>query len=182
MLTKLKNNTSSQRAFTLVELLVVIAILSVLVSVGLVSFRSSQARGRDAQRKSNLKQIANALELFYSDYGKYPNDTLGLVQGCPYDSLAGSGEACTWGSDDFTDSKTIYFKTMPADPKAEFSYFYRIADPSSNQKFQLFAALENTQDKECLGGDCSNSPVDYNCGTGTICNFAITSSNTSATE
>ncbi len=192
MLTKLKNkqgftlvnptSKSKAKGFTLVELLIVIAILSILVSIALVSFRSSQARGRDAQRKSNLKQVANALELFYSDYGKYPDDTLGAVQGCPYDPSAGTGSACTWGSGELTDNKTSYFKIMPADPKDGYTYVYRIVDPSYNQKYQLFAALENTQDKECLDGDCANPPVDYDCGTGVACNFAITSSNTSATE
>ncbi|KKR41619.1 MAG: Type II secretory pathway pseudopilin PulG-like protein, partial [Candidatus Woesebacteria bacterium GW2011_GWB1_40_12] len=55
--------------FTLVELLVVIAILGILATIGLVTFSSSQMRGRDAQRKSDLKQISSALEIYYNDYG-----------------------------------------------------------------------------------------------------------------
>ena len=58
----IKLNTRKFRyGFTLIELLVVIAILGVLAAVGLATFNTSQMRGRDAQRKSDLKQISNAL-------------------------------------------------------------------------------------------------------------------------
>ncbi len=160
--------------FTLVELLVVISIISVLVSIVAVSFRSSQAKGRDTERKNDLKQMANALELYYSDYGKYPDASAGQIVGC-------SGAACPWGSGTFTDGKTVYFKVVPKDPSTGFNFFYRIVDSPTNQKFQLFARLENTQDQNCLGGDCANPPVTYSCGTYT-CNFAITSPNTTPTE
>ncbi len=155
-----------QRGFTLVELLVVISILGVLVSVTLVAFRSSQGRGRDAERKSDLKQISSALELYFSDYGKYPDDSGGQIQGC-------SGNPCTWGSGTFTDGKTVYFKVVPKDP-SDFSYFYRVPDAPGNQKFQLFARLENTQDPSLI-------TTSYSCGSAP-CNFAITSPNTTPSE
>jgi general secretion pathway protein G len=160
--------------FTLVELLVVISIISVLVSVVAVSFRSSQAKGRDAERKNDLKQIAGALELYYSDYGKYPDASNGQIVGC-------GGAPCSWGSGTFTDGKTVYFKVMPKDPSVGYSFFYRIVDSPTNQKFQLFARLENNQDQSCLGGNCASPPVSYLCGSA-VCNFAITSPNTTPTE
>ncbi len=156
----------SKNGFTLVELLVVIAILGILVSIALVAFRNSQGRGRDAQRKSDLKQIASSVELYYSDYGRYPDDSGGLIQGC-------SGNPCAWGSGSFTDGKTIYFKVMPKDPSS-YSYFYRVPDPPANQKFQLFAYLENTEDQSLIS-------TSYLCGTKT-CNFSITSPNTTPGE
>ena len=178
MLTKLKSNSG----FTLVELLVVMTILAVLVSIGLVSFRSSQFRSRDAQRKSDLKQLSSSLELFYSDYGKYPDGTSGTIEGCSYNSSTGTGTACTWGTGEFTDGKTIYFKVIPDDPYTGHSYYYRIVDSPTNQKYQLFAALENSEDRDCLGGDCASPTVSYSCGSGITCNFSITSSNTKPTE
>lgn len=152
-----------QKGFTLVEILVVISIISVLATVMLGSFRSSQARGRDTQRKSDLKQVSSALELYYSDYNKYP-DTL------------------TWGSE-FTDYKTSYFKVLPKDPVSSQNYVYRIVDSPANQKFQLFARLENSEDINCLSGDCNNPliPPGVSCGTKT-CNFSLTSTNTTPTE
>src|SRR5688572_14157463 len=104
-------NKNKILGFTLVELLVVIAILGVLATIALAAFRSSQGRGRDAQRKSDLKQISSALELYYSDYGKYPDSISGMVAACPSTSQTG----CTWGSGAFTDGKTVYFKVMPKD-------------------------------------------------------------------
>lgn len=165
--------------FTLVELLVVMAILGILITVIAGGFRSAQARGRDAQRKSDLKQIAQSMELFFSDYGRYPDDLGGRVLGCPY--LAGGGSPCTWGENEFTDQKTIYFKILPKDPTSSQDYYYRIVPGSNSQKYQLFARLENTQDEDCLGGNCSTPPVVYSCGAKT-CNFAVTSANTDATE
>lgn len=146
------------RAFTLVELLVVMAILGILVTLVAGGYRSAQFRGRDAQRKSDLKQVASALELYYSDYGRYPDPG----------TLPAEGE-------EFTDGKTVYFKQMPADPVSSQSYYYRVFPTPSNQKFQLFARLENTQDQDII-----TTPTPYSCGTGN-CNFAITSANTNPT-
>ena len=136
--------------FTLVELLVVMAILSVLVSIIAGGFRSSQARGRDAERKSDLKQIANSLELYFSDYNKYP-------------------DILPWGAE-FTDGKTTYFKVVPVDPVGSYDYVYAVPDSPTNQMYQLYAYLENTEDKDIIA-------TSVTCGTKT-CNFGISSTNT----
>lgn len=162
---------NKSRGFTLVELLVVISILGILASVGLVAFTSAQMRGRDAQRKSNLKEISSALELYYSDYGKYPDSVNNEIGGCPSTLVT----ACVWGTGEFTDTKTIYFKVLPKDPSASQSYYYRIVDSGTNQKYQMFAHLENTQDPDLI-------TVNQSCGSGITCNFALTSPNTKPTE
>jgi prepilin-type N-terminal cleavage/methylation domain-containing protein len=156
-----RKNLVGVKGFTLIELLVVIAILGILASVALISFRSAQARSRDAERKSDLKQISSSLELYYSDYEIYP------------DSLP-------WGAE-LTDGKTIYMKVVPNDPSGGLEYFYRV--DSTKQKYQLYARLENTEDINCISGDCNNPPipVGVSCG-GQICNFSITSTNTTPTE
>ena len=141
------------KAFTLVELLVVISIIGILVSIVAGGFRSSQARSRDAQRKSDLRQIANSLELYFSDHNNYPNEPL------------------PWGAE-FTDGNTVYFKQLPDDPVSAQDYYYRVFD--GNQKFQLFAKLENGQDKDLIS-------LPYN-NCGGTCNFSITSTNTTPHE
>lgn len=168
-----------KKAFTLVELLIVMSIIGVLAALAVGSFRTTQMRGRDAQRKSDLKQISNALELFYADYGRYPSASGVRIAACPYDPATSTGTACTWGEGSFTDDKTTYFKTIPIDPSNNSSnyYRYRIVTGSSNQKYQLFAYLENSQDQDIL-----TTPVTYSCATGKICNFAVTSANTNPQE
>ena len=178
-----RKNLISEKAFTLIELLIVISILGVLATIGLVAFRSAQFRGRDAQRKSDLKQISSALELYFSDYGRYPTSSSGLIMGCPSTTQS----ACNWGSGPFWDQKTTYFKVVPKDPANSQNYYYK-AD-STAQKFQLFAHLENSQDINCLPNlsgksDCAAPKLPTaapNCGS-SVCNFAITSPNTTPTD
>src|SRR4051812_1110894 len=57
----------NQRGFTLIELLVVIAIIGILASVVAIATGTGRAKGRDAQRVSNLQQIARGFTL--SDNG-----------------------------------------------------------------------------------------------------------------
>ena len=63
-------------------------------------------------------------------------------------------------------------------------HYYRVVDVGTNQKFQLFAHLENSKDQDCLGGNCQNPavPAGVTCGSGIRCNFAVVSPNTAPTE
>ena len=165
--------------FTLIELLVVISIIAVLSSIGLLAFNSSQARSRDAKRKSDLKQISSSLELYYSDYGRYPASLNGQIVGCPYNSVSGNGTACTWGSGEFRDvdaegeTKTTYFKVLPSDQSSNHTYYYNTVsvDGVANMGFQLYTYLENSQDPAIINTSVS-------CGGGVTCNFSLTSPNT----
>lgn len=65
-----------RKGFTLLELLVVISIIAILITIGLTSFTTSQKKGRDAKRKSDIKDVQNALEQYYSICGyRYPTPT-----------------------------------------------------------------------------------------------------------
>jgi prepilin-type N-terminal cleavage/methylation domain-containing protein len=59
-------------AFTLIELLVVIAIIAILVGLLFPAFKAVQNQARSTQAKNDLTQIVNAVNAFYTDYGKYP--------------------------------------------------------------------------------------------------------------
>lgn len=146
---------SKNKAFTLIELLIAMAIIGILATVGLGSFRTAQMRGRDAERKSDLKQISNAIELYYQDYNRYPLATL-----------------ITLGSE-LTDGKTTYMKIVPGDPTGACPYIYKVS--STGKSYQLFARLENTQDKNINGN------ITIVCGSNKY-NFSITSPNTTPTE
>lgn len=60
------------RAFTLIELLAVIAIIAILVGLLFPAFKAVQNQARSTQAKNDLTQIVNAVNAFYTDYGKYP--------------------------------------------------------------------------------------------------------------
>jgi len=62
----------TNRAFTLIELLVVIAIIAILIGLLFPAFKAVQNQARQTQVKNDLTQIVNAVNAFYTEYGKYP--------------------------------------------------------------------------------------------------------------
>ncbi len=65
---------TNQKGFTIIELLVVIVIIGILVALTLPNLFSAQARGRDADRKNELKNVKQKLETYFGDNGQYPAD------------------------------------------------------------------------------------------------------------
>lgn len=56
----------SKNGFTLIELLITITIMAVLLTLTVVSLRSSQAHARDEERRTDVSIIAQALESYHS--------------------------------------------------------------------------------------------------------------------
>lgn len=99
----------SVRGFTLIELLVVIAIIGILSSVVLASLSSARARGRDAVRQSDVRQLQNALELYYNDANRYP-------------AVSGAAQASELQST----LVPSYISVIPSDPSgapAQYQYY-----------------------------------------------------------
>lgn len=72
----------SQRGFTLIELLVVISLITFLLSVVLPHLNTLQQKGRDAARISTVKQIKNAMDIYWPNHFRYP--------------LPDGGATCMW--------------------------------------------------------------------------------------
>ncbi len=162
------------RGFTLMELLVVIAVMGVLITVGISSYTSTQRKSRDVRRKNDMRQIASALELYYNDKGRYPNDDgAGKIKGC--DAL--DNVVCAWGSLMKDKNGTIYMVTLPGDPASGGQYYYD-AYGGQGKGYQLYARLENSQDID-LKREVGSGNVYYYLGTqcaGTKkCNYGIAS-------
>ena len=115
------------RGFTLIELLIAISIIGILSSFLLANFVGARQRARDGVRKSDLRQIQAALELYRSDQTKYPAPT-----GFPT-----CGNPLKVGD-------TIYMKKIPCDPSKTPIYTYK----SDEFTYSIIACLENGKDSQ----------------------------------
>lgn len=119
----------TKKSFTLIELLVVIAIIGILSALFLPNFMNARERARDSQRKSDLKQIQKAFEMYKQDQSppSYPSQ---LPQ-------AGS---------QFSYNGNIYMNKFPSDPLPGKQYYYSV--DNNNLKYTLCACLENIADTD----------------------------------
>jgi len=137
-------------AFTLIEILVVISILAGFVTMLVPNFMAARIKARDSKRKSDLKQIQKALELYRQNQVPqiYPA-TLPVACG-------------SWKSTDLT---TTYMGVVPGDPSTscptQTSYHY-VINPTDSMRYDLYACLEDKADP-----DKTNCPTSgYTCSTG----------------
>ena len=122
------------KGFTLIELLVVVAIIGLLSAVVLVSLNSARKSAYDAKRKADLKQIANAFEMYYDTNSQYPTISSDL---CSYAGSDGCS-ATTWTPAGI--SVSTWLSTLPNDPAQNATYYYRAKTNSSDtQAFCLIA-------------------------------------------
>lgn len=61
------------RGFTLIELLLVVSIIGLFSSFVSSTISETRDKAVTTSAVANLDQIAKGLELYYSDYGEYPN-------------------------------------------------------------------------------------------------------------
>ncbi len=124
---------TGRQGFTLVELLIVVGIIGLLSSVTLVGLGSFRARGRDARRVADLREVQNALELYYTQSQAYPPTTGSTADGTSWRSMV---TAITGASVGVSSLPT----TAPAPaPNAIYNY----GSPSGNQSYVLQATLED---------------------------------------
>ena len=157
---------------TLIELLVSVAIIGLLIVATTVSIRSYLLRSDDAQRKTDLKKISQALEQYYNDRGGYPASLSGSD-----DSLITCGTNVTLNP---------YLKDVPCDPNGGSSrpYLY-IREGNSHvgtrgdqvyRAYRLLTALQYSADPQIKEVGCpdgcggkkadttTNVPDSYNFG------------------
>ena len=109
----------NQKGFTIIELLVVIVIIGILVALALPNLFSAQARGRDSDRKNELKNLQQKLETHFGDEDAYPATLAGLTPAPTADETTG--------------------------PRSD-AYTYTPA--ADSQSYTLSADLENDEDKD----------------------------------
>ena len=151
--------TSSNKGFTLIELLVVISIIGILSTIVLTSLATARSKARDQQRISTMRQFANALELFYSANGRYPDTQGNFVTSCTVASTnpwlsdapaSGTAYGTAWSNnlisvqphdprESFTTCINPWDNAYPSTQGAGFAYY----SDNGGQRYYLFAKLEN---------------------------------------
>lgn len=131
-----KNNAGF--GFTLIELLIAIAIIGVLASSLVLALDpvGQIAKSRDAERKSDLKQIGIALDAYYSDNNRYPY-------------------RANWRAD-----LQPYMSVIPEDPTPGKSYNYETPAPTDGSSYKLSAQLERCSGSQVTAG--TNCAASYN--------------------
>jgi type II secretion system protein G len=131
--------------FTLIELLVVIAIIGVLASVVMVALNSSRAKGRDAVRQTELRQLETALNMYYSQNGSFPANP---VPGSGVNS-ASAHWTTIWQP--LVDAG--FLPTIPKGPTGN-DYAYYNYGPNNTRGALLVTTLESTEPSTGYPGTC----------------------------
>lgn len=144
-----------KKAFSLIEILVVIAIIAILTTLLVPNYIESRQRAKDVQRKSDLKQMQTALEL----YKQNQNPQI-------YPLPAQIPNPCTaWQQ-----SSIVYMNKVPHDPSSTcvspLKYYYANTG-SDTTLYEMYACLDNIGDIDAVScpGDFS-SVTSYSCGSG----------------
>ena len=127
----------------MIELLVVIAIIGLLAATILTSLNSARTNARNIQRVTSLKQLENALELYFTEFRSYPLAT--TVCNTP----ATAGDNDNYGLQILVTRGVI--SQISRDPQGQ-CYVYATPNNPLPQTFHLGATLED-KNNSALGGD-----------------------------
>jgi general secretion pathway protein G len=117
-MTGLLERRDSSRGFTLLELMVVLSLIVLLASIGMMGYRSSVKRGREAVLAEDLFRMRDAIDQFHVDKNKYPVDlselvSAGYLRSIPVDPMTNSAE--TW--------QLVPAEPDPANPTADLGVY-----------------------------------------------------------
>lgn len=117
------------RGFTLIELMIVVAIAAILAAIAYPAYNDSVRKSRRADAISVLTEAQNHLERFYTENGRYDQDTGGTAYTLP--------------------------TGMSSSPRNSSTTFYTIVantttDPNG-QEFTLTATAQGDQTNDACG-------------------------------
>lgn len=122
---------TNSKGFTIIELLVVIVIIGILVALALPQLFAAQARGRDTERKNDLKNIKTQLETYFNDHGEY---------------VTTSGDASTVLAN--VDGLNLTAEDLIGPRDDQYVY----TTPDGGNTYTLTATLENKDDAAITAG------------------------------
>ena len=158
---KMKNDKYQIResGFTLIELLIVVAIIGILSSLLMANFIGIRQRARDAQRKSDLRQIQSALEIFRADFGAYPTSD-------QYPSSCGGA----FSTENSQGQTVTYMQEVPCDPLTGLPFEYTPTEADGT--YTLVACLENENDSQ-VDKDTQDPPQPIACAGNTSWQYTL---------
>jgi len=127
--------SNNNHGFTLVELLVVIFIIGILASLLVSNFVGMRNRAEDAQKKADLEATRKALQLYYTDYQRFPRASNDLIAGCGATGIDECDVNFTAGN-----PPTNYMNALPE------SYEYYV--DLSGDHYLLVSYLDNASDED----------------------------------
>jgi prepilin-type N-terminal cleavage/methylation domain-containing protein len=194
MLSRFKKQKSG---FTLLEILLVIGIIAILAGIVIVAINPSKqlATVRNTQRKSDIKQVANAITQFYIDKSYYPASTTlsttTLKEICNTGSVSATTTAVTGvtcaslGLINLSELVPTYITAIPTDPTGTSSPLafiptayaasagtgYAVGKRVTNQ-LALSAPLAELGSAILVNDICSHTPTDPACWSPAVSDLA----------
>ena len=129
----MSSKKANSQGFTLLEILLVVGIIAILAGIVIIAINPSKqlAQVRNTERKSDLKQVANAITQFYIDKGYYPASTTfptsTLMTICPTgaSSSPAAGFNCT-NMLNLSELVPTYIVAIPNDPATTTTAGYSV--------------------------------------------------------
>lgn len=135
---------SALRGFTLIEVIVVIGIIGIMAAIISTALATARIKARDARRIADIKQVQNALELYFSS--RSPQEYPAASAVCDATHAYGLEELL----------KTRFISGIPRDPSlVPNCYLYTSEEFPPRDSYHLGAILEDTThaalgaDKDC---------------------------------
>jgi general secretion pathway protein G len=135
--------------FSLVELMIVIAVISILATALFVNFSNSTEISRDAQRKADLVNLQNAIELYRLEEGRFPEACKGPTVDYPDIVLSGHSGIyeCVLASEQYIEELAPkYIPELPRDPKLngdDSGYVYAVNASGTAYKVMALDTVES---------------------------------------
>ena len=147
-----RNNSATDRGFSLIELLVVVVLVSILAMVAVPQYNEFVRESRRSEGLSALTQLATMLEQFHAENNTYTADLTNL----------GFGSA-TWNN---TENLNYRFRVMAASTTCPITNCFRLrAEPRNNSeqwgddwRYEVWSDGRRTS-RACPKNVCGGSPT-----------------------
>lgn len=132
------NTNTGGAGFTLVEIIVVIGLIGVLVTATIVLINPPHQfrKAYDSQRKSDMKQLQTALEVYKADNNSYPSFS-GVYGWAPANLLS-------------LNTTTVYLQTIPSGPNLRGNICNGYLYNGTTANYTIYTILENTRDPDAI--------------------------------